>query len=242
MPQAGDVRYRNRRLVVLYFDLYNMSFFDELRLYDNANTYIASRMTPADMVAIMVFEGGGGPPAAGFHGRQGRAPRGRPGTDDGRRRRAKRPRAGSGRRVWRGRRHVQHLRDGSPVVRAADGGERSRAAAGGEDARLSRQRPAAERRRQSGATARDGECRRAGERHAQPGRRARPRRHGAHGGRDAGVARRRRHVLRHDRASGDDAHAAGAGHAVRARERHRRPRDVRQQRPRARHGAGGARP
>jgi VWFA-related protein len=57
-PPLGDVRYRGRRLIVLYFDLYNMGFFDQLRAYASANNYIASGTTPADLVAIVVFQNG----------------------------------------------------------------------------------------------------------------------------------------------------------------------------------------
>ena len=33
VPLPGDARYRGRRLLVLYFDLYNMPFFDQIRMY-----------------------------------------------------------------------------------------------------------------------------------------------------------------------------------------------------------------
>jgi VWFA-related protein len=55
----GDATYRGRRLIVLYFDLYSMPFFDKIRTFENAATYLTKRMTPADMVAIMVFDGAG---------------------------------------------------------------------------------------------------------------------------------------------------------------------------------------
>jgi VWFA-related protein len=58
VPVPGDVRYRGRRLLVLYFDLYNLEFFDEMRMYESAAQYITTRMTPADMLAIMVFDSG----------------------------------------------------------------------------------------------------------------------------------------------------------------------------------------
>ncbi len=57
-PLPGDVRYRGRRLLILYFDLYNLGFFDQMRMYESAAHYIAARMTPADMIAIMVFDNG----------------------------------------------------------------------------------------------------------------------------------------------------------------------------------------
>jgi VWFA-related protein len=54
----GQRRYRGRRLLVLYIDLYNMSLFDQLRTYAHADRYVATLMTPADMVEIVVFEKG----------------------------------------------------------------------------------------------------------------------------------------------------------------------------------------
>jgi len=58
VPLPGDVRYRGRRLLVLYFDLYNMPFFDEIRMYASAREYVTAKMTAADMVALMAFQNG----------------------------------------------------------------------------------------------------------------------------------------------------------------------------------------
>ena len=58
MPASGDDRYRGRRLIVLYFDLFNMPFFDQLRMYAGADKYVESRMAPTDLVAIVAFENG----------------------------------------------------------------------------------------------------------------------------------------------------------------------------------------
>lgn len=58
VPLAGDARYRGRRLLILYFDLSNMPFFDQMRAYGSADEYIATRMAAVDMLAIMVFKGG----------------------------------------------------------------------------------------------------------------------------------------------------------------------------------------
>src|SRR5579862_145478 len=55
----GDAAYRGRRLIVLYFDMYRMPFFDQMRVFENADTYVSKRMTATDMVAIMVFDGSG---------------------------------------------------------------------------------------------------------------------------------------------------------------------------------------
>ena len=57
--QPGDVKYRNRRLLVLYFDLSAMPPPDLLRAYNAAVKYIKTQMTPADLVAVMGFQGGG---------------------------------------------------------------------------------------------------------------------------------------------------------------------------------------
>ena len=59
IPRSGDVRYRGRRLLILYFDLYRMPPFDQMRAFAHAEKYISTLMTPADLVAVMVFEGRG---------------------------------------------------------------------------------------------------------------------------------------------------------------------------------------
>jgi VWFA-related protein len=58
IPPSGDTRYRGKRLIILYFDLFNMGFFDKMRVFENSQKYIAQSMTPADMLAVMVFESG----------------------------------------------------------------------------------------------------------------------------------------------------------------------------------------
>jgi VWFA-related protein len=55
----GDIRYRNKRLLVLYFDLTSLPPQDLLRAYSAARKYINTQMTPADLVAVMGFQGGG---------------------------------------------------------------------------------------------------------------------------------------------------------------------------------------
>jgi len=59
VPLPGDVRYRGRRLLVLYFDLYRMPASDQIRALESAATYVESAMTPADLVAVMAFKGRG---------------------------------------------------------------------------------------------------------------------------------------------------------------------------------------
>src|SRR5205085_5722471 len=54
----GDLKYRDRRLLILYFDLTALPGPDLLRAYKAANTFISSQMTPADLIAVMTFQGG----------------------------------------------------------------------------------------------------------------------------------------------------------------------------------------
>jgi VWFA-related protein len=54
----GDIRYRNKRLLVFYFDLSAMPPPDQMRAYTNAQKYIDTQMQPADMVAVMAFQNG----------------------------------------------------------------------------------------------------------------------------------------------------------------------------------------
>jgi len=57
-PPPGDIRYQDRRLLVLYFDGSSMSPPDQIRAYTNALKYIDTQMTPADLVAVMTFQSG----------------------------------------------------------------------------------------------------------------------------------------------------------------------------------------
>ena len=56
VPVPGDVRYRGRRLLVLYFDLAFMSLEDQLRVFAHAERFVNTQMTAADMLAMMVFQ------------------------------------------------------------------------------------------------------------------------------------------------------------------------------------------
>src|SRR5262252_8700461 len=55
----GDIRYRDKRLIILYFDMTAMPPPDLLRAYNAAIKYIKTQMTPADLLAVMGFQGGG---------------------------------------------------------------------------------------------------------------------------------------------------------------------------------------
>jgi len=56
--RPGDVRYRDRRLLALYFDLVAMPITDQLRALEAAQKFIRTQMTPADLIAIMIFDNG----------------------------------------------------------------------------------------------------------------------------------------------------------------------------------------
>ena len=57
-PRPGDdARYRDRRLVVLYFDLTAMPPADQSRAFAAAHKFVDSQMTSDALVAIMTFQG-----------------------------------------------------------------------------------------------------------------------------------------------------------------------------------------
>jgi VWFA-related protein len=54
----GDIHYRDKRLLALYFDLTAMQIPDQLRALDAAQKFVRTQMTPADLMAIMTFSSG----------------------------------------------------------------------------------------------------------------------------------------------------------------------------------------
>jgi VWFA-related protein len=58
VPPPGDTRYRDRRLLVLYFDPSAMPPQDQMRAYTNALKFVDTQMSPADLVAIVTFQRG----------------------------------------------------------------------------------------------------------------------------------------------------------------------------------------
>jgi len=54
----GDIKYRDKRLLALYFDLTAMPIPDQLRALAAAQKFISTQMTPADLMAIMTFSSG----------------------------------------------------------------------------------------------------------------------------------------------------------------------------------------
>ncbi len=53
----GAVKYRNRRLLALYFDLSAMPVPDQLRSIDSGRKFIRTQMTKSDLVSIMIYQG-----------------------------------------------------------------------------------------------------------------------------------------------------------------------------------------
>jgi VWFA-related protein len=57
-PEApGDLKYRDRRLLVLYFDLTTMPPTDQFRAFDAAEKFITKQMKAADLLAIIKYDG-----------------------------------------------------------------------------------------------------------------------------------------------------------------------------------------
>lgn len=54
----GDLHYRDKRLLALYFDMTNMPIPDQLRALAAAQKFVRTQMTAADLMAIMSFSSG----------------------------------------------------------------------------------------------------------------------------------------------------------------------------------------
>lgn len=54
---AGKVRYHDRRLLVLYFNLDSMPVPDQLRTFKAADKFVRTQMTQSDLMAIMIYDG-----------------------------------------------------------------------------------------------------------------------------------------------------------------------------------------
>ncbi len=55
--KPDDIRYRDKRLLAIYFDLSAMPIADQIRAFDAAKKFIATQMTSADLVALMEYQG-----------------------------------------------------------------------------------------------------------------------------------------------------------------------------------------
>jgi VWFA-related protein len=53
----GTVKYRDRRLLALYFDMSAMPIGDQLRAFDAARKFIQTRLTPDDLICLMAYQG-----------------------------------------------------------------------------------------------------------------------------------------------------------------------------------------
>src|SRR5450432_644021 len=56
--RPGDLRYRDRRLIALYFDMSAMPVPDQLRAQASAVKFIRTQMSPADLMAVISFSDG----------------------------------------------------------------------------------------------------------------------------------------------------------------------------------------
>jgi VWFA-related protein len=57
-PPSGDIKYQDKRLLVMYFDSSSMGPADQIRAYTNALKFIDTQMTASDLIAIMSFQQG----------------------------------------------------------------------------------------------------------------------------------------------------------------------------------------
>jgi VWFA-related protein len=69
----GDFRYRDRRLLALYFDMTAMPQPDQLRALKAAKTFVQTQMTGADLIAIMAYTSGAVQVLQDFTGDRNRA-------------------------------------------------------------------------------------------------------------------------------------------------------------------------
>ncbi|HEV2444912.1 MAG TPA: VWA domain-containing protein, partial [Candidatus Sulfopaludibacter sp.] len=53
--KPGDIKYRDRRLMVLFFDMTSMPIDDQIRAQGAAQKFLKTQMTNSDLVAIMTF-------------------------------------------------------------------------------------------------------------------------------------------------------------------------------------------
>ena len=69
----GDFRYRDRRLLALYFDMTAMPQPDQLRALKAAKSFVQTQMTGADLIAIMAYTSGAVQVLQDFTGDRNRA-------------------------------------------------------------------------------------------------------------------------------------------------------------------------
>jgi VWFA-related protein len=57
--QPGDIRYRDRRLLALYFDMSAMPIADQLRAFTAAQKFVTTQISASDLIALMMYDGSG---------------------------------------------------------------------------------------------------------------------------------------------------------------------------------------
>jgi len=55
--RPGEIKYKDKRLLVLYFDFQGMAPDDQIRVQKNALKFLNTQMTPSDLVALMTYAG-----------------------------------------------------------------------------------------------------------------------------------------------------------------------------------------
>lgn len=55
--KPGDIRYRDRRLLALYFDMSAMPPADQIRAFTAAQKFVRTQMGPSDLLAVMMYDG-----------------------------------------------------------------------------------------------------------------------------------------------------------------------------------------
>jgi len=55
--QSGEIKYKDKRLLVLFFDMTSMPIQDQIRAQDSAIKFVKTQITASDLVAIMTFSG-----------------------------------------------------------------------------------------------------------------------------------------------------------------------------------------
>jgi VWFA-related protein len=53
--RPGDIKYKDKRLMVMFFDMVSMPIQDQVRALDAATKFVKTQITASDLVAIMVF-------------------------------------------------------------------------------------------------------------------------------------------------------------------------------------------
>jgi VWFA-related protein len=53
--KPGDIKYKDKRLMVMFFDMTSMPIADQIRAQTAAEKFLKTQMTPSDLMAIMTF-------------------------------------------------------------------------------------------------------------------------------------------------------------------------------------------